>query len=73
MKVHVVSIDDSNLTGVSLAIKEKCAVEAVAVSVGLDQLSQRGFPLDRKGKHAWKQFRFEIFPLLLILLNFMND
>lgn len=44
VKVHVVSIDDSNLTGVSLAIKEKCAVEAVAVSVCLDQLSQRGFP-----------------------------
>ena len=44
MQVHVVSIDDSKLTGVSLAIKEKCAVKAVVVSVCLDQLFERGFP-----------------------------
>lgn len=32
-QVHVVSIDDSKRTGVSLEIKEKCAVQANVVSV----------------------------------------
>lgn len=74
VQVHVVSIDDSKLTGVSLAIKEKCAVEAVVVSVCLDQLFKRGVsPHIGKGNMLESSFVLRLFPLLLILSNFVND
>lgn len=77
MRVRVVSIDDSKITGVSLAINienGKCAVEALSICFPLlEPLFKRGFPPDRKGKYAWEQFCFENFSPSGDLSNPRND
>lgn len=77
VRVRVVSIDDSKITGVSLAINienGKCAVEALSICFPLlEPLFKRGFPPDRKGKYAWEQFCFENFSPSGDLSNPRND
>ena len=77
MQVHVVSIDDSKLTGVSHGVKEICAVEAVLVlSVCLDLLFKRGFPPQiGKENMLGSSFLLRIFPLSAdsFKLNFKID